>query len=97
MLIEYTKNGRRVNAHRQVAKVLIARGLAREVAEGDSITPAAAAQSPVVEAAATPAAPAYETRALQATDNPAPYGLKADGTPRKRPGRAPIVKAGEEE
>jgi hypothetical protein len=27
----------------------------------------------------------------------APYGFKADGTPRKRPGRAAAVKADEEE
>ena len=33
-------------------------------------------------------APVYETRMLQAEPvSVAPYGFKADGTPRKRPGR----------
>lgn len=72
MLIEYTKNGRRVNANRQVAKVLIGKGLARAVDEE----------------ATTPATPTYQTRMMQAAPaEAAPYGYKADGTPRKRPGR----------
>jgi hypothetical protein len=33
MLIEYTRNGRRRDVHKKVAKVLIDRGLAREVAQ----------------------------------------------------------------
>lgn len=40
-----------------------------------------------------PAQPVYQTRMMQAD---APYGYKADGTPRKRPGR-PAVKAEEGE
>jgi len=51
-----------------------------------------------------PSAPVYQTRMMQAepvavvstpapvvADEEAPYGFKADGTPRKRPGRAPAA------
>lgn len=80
-LIEYTKNGRRISTNHHVAKVLIKKGLAREV-----LAPGSA--SPVAAPVATPAAPVTETRMLQAVDAAAPYGYKTDGTPRKRPGRA---------
>lgn len=81
MLIEL-KNGRRVKYPKQVGKVLVSRGLGVEVT-GDE---------------PEPTQPVYQTRMMQAAPaaDPAPYGYKADGTPRKRPGR-PAVKAGEEE
>lgn len=60
------KNGKRRKFNPQVAKVLIARGVAFEI---DSEAPGLG----------------YQTRMMQA--DPAPYGYKADGTPRKRPGR----------
>lgn len=85
MLIEL-KNGRRVKYPKQVGKVLVARGLGVEVTGEDS----------------APAQPTYQTRMMQAAPvtaaaDPAPYGYKADGTPRKRPGRPAVVKASEEE
>ena len=81
MLIEYTKNGRQRMVSAKLAKILVGKGLAREVVE---------------------AAPIYQTRMMQAAPvapaaEPAPYGYKADGTPRKRPGRPAVVKASEEE
>lgn len=79
MRIEYTRNGRQRTVNGKVGKLLIGRGLAREVGE---------------------AAPSYQTRMLTAATpaaDPAPYGYKADGTPRKRPGRPAAPKAGEEE
>ena len=86
MKIEYTKNGRQRTINARVGKILIGRGLARAVGE-DEKAPAA-----------------YETRMLTAAPpvtvqnpNPAPYGYKADGTPRKRPGRPAVQKANEEE
>jgi hypothetical protein len=82
MLIEYVKNRRRVNANAQVARVLIAKGLAREVVE--------VAERAIAAPVASPASPDYQTRMLQAQDQAAPYGFKADGTPRKRP--APSIK-----
>ena len=90
MLIEYTRNGRRRTVNAKVGKLLIGRGLAREVEES-----AVHAAAPPV---ASPAAPASQTRMLQADPaDAAPYGFKADGTPRKRPAPAPRAKAGEEE
>jgi hypothetical protein len=81
MLIEYTKNGRRRKVNADVAKVLIGKGLARAVDEAQQ--PEAAEAAPPV---ASPAAPVYDTRMLQADPaQAAPYGLKADGTPRLRP------------
>lgn len=80
MLIEYTKNGRRRKVNAAVAKVLIGKGLARAV---DEAQPEAAEAAPPV---ASPAAPVYGTRMLQADPaQAAPYGFKADGTPRLRP------------
>lgn len=44
----------------------------------------------VVESAAPELSPTpYENRMMQAAE-PAPYGLKLDGTPRKRPGRQKV-------
>jgi hypothetical protein len=46
-----------------------------------------------------PVAIPYQTRAMQAAPAPepelAPYGYKADGTPRKRPGRSASSQAAE--
>ena len=63
--VEVLEDGSKRLMHRQLAKVLVKKGLVR-----------------IVEAEA-PAQAAYETRMLQA----APYGHKADGTPRLRPSR----------
>ena len=60
------KDGSKRLMHRQLAKVLVKKGLVR-----------------IVEAESEKESAAYETRMLQA----APYGYKADGTPRQRPGR----------
>jgi hypothetical protein len=89
MKIEYTKNGRQRTINARVGKILIGRGLARAVGDGEK----------------TP--PTYETRMLTAVTQTvvqapaptleAPYGYKADGTPRKRPGRQAAQKANEEE
>ena len=76
MLIEYTRNGRRRTVNAKVGKLLISRKLAREVDEEAK-----------TEAPATN--PGYSTRMLTAEPDPAPYGYKADGTPRKRPAPPP--------
>jgi len=78
MLIEYVKNGRRRKVRPAIAKLLERRGLA--VVVDDS---AAAEVKPTI----APSVQQYDTRMLQAdTSEAAPYGYKADGTPRKRPG-----------
>lgn len=68
MLIEYTRNGRRRDVHKKVAKVLIDRGLAREVAEAQE---------------AAKVAPTYSTRMLTAGQGeartPAAAGDDLDG------------------
>lgn len=77
MLIEYVKNGRRRKVRPAIAKLLERRGLAVIVEES-----AVTEQKPKV----APSAQKYDTRMLQAyTSEAAPYGYKADGTPRKRP------------
>ena len=82
MLIEYTRNGRRRTVNAKVGKLLISRKLAREVDEE------AKAEAPATN-------PGYSTRMLtaeppaSAPDPAAPYGYKADGTPRKRPAPRP--------
>lgn len=43
------------------------------------------------EPVASPSAAAFEAKAVEAETDSAPYGYKADGTPRKRPGRAPAA------
>ena len=63
--------------HRQPAKVLVKKGLVRIV---EAETPDLRHVTPPYR---NPGANGYETRVLQA----APYGYKADGTPRLRPGR----------
>lgn len=81
------KNGRVQRFPTGVGKVLIARGIGEEVSEE-------AAQ----DVPQNPPGQTYQTRMLQADPaNAAPYGYKADGTPRKRPGRpaSPETKAGE--
>jgi len=78
------KNGRVQRYPDAVGRILVSRGIGVEVGS-----------EPVVEAQT------YQTRMLAATTvaavDPAPYGYKADGTPRKRPGRAPSVKKANEE
>ncbi len=69
------KNGRNKKFPDAVARVLVKRGLAKEVVEESA---------PVV----APAAQTYQTRDMQAAA-PAPYGYKADGTPRLRPAPQP--------
>lgn len=76
MIIEYAKTGRRKKVNPKVGKLLIVRGLVRDVSDD------------------APAQQTYQTRMMQAD---APYGHKADGTPRKRPGRPAAAKAEEEE
>jgi hypothetical protein len=74
--VEILRDGSRRLMHRQLAKVLVKKGLVR-----------------IVEQSAQVAAPAaYETRMLQAAPSEAPYGYKADGTPRLRPGH-PVKEA----
>lgn len=67
--VEVVKDGSKRLMHRQLAKVLVKKGLVR-IVEAEARAPAA-----------------YETRMLQAAPAEAPYGYKADGTPRLRPGR----------
>ena len=69
--VEVLKDGSKRLMHRQLAKVLVKKGVVR-----------------IVEAEAEAAPAVYETRMLQsAPAESAPYGYKADGTPRLRPGR----------
>lgn len=77
------KNGRVQRYPDTIGKVLVARGIGEEAKAASTYqTRMLASAAPVIPVAATPA----------------PYGYKADGTPRKRPGRAPAVKkTGEEE
>jgi hypothetical protein len=84
MLIEYVKNGRRQNVRPAVAKLLVRRKLAVLVEEQ---TADAAEKAPQAQSVRT-----YDTRMLTAdTTEAAPYGYKADGTPRKRP--APLARS----
>ena len=83
MLIEYVKNGRRQNVRPAVAKLLVRRKLA--VIVEDQAGDAVEEKAPQAQAPRT-----YDTRMLQSnTTEAAPYGYKADGTPRKRPAPAP--------
>lgn len=66
------KNGKRRKFHPQVANVLIRRGMGVEVQAGAYLTRDMRAAEPV--------------RQVE-KEGDAPYGYKADGTPRKRPGR----------
>lgn len=63
------KNGRKKKFPDAVGKVLVKRGLGKVV---DEQVPTASPQT-------------YQTRDMQAAAPAAPYGLKADGTPRLRP------------
>lgn len=82
------KNGRVQRYPDAIGKVLVARGIGEEVTAGES---AGTYQTRMLTAAAptTPVIPAGTPEA--------PYGYKADGTPRKRPGRPAVQKANEEE
>lgn len=91
MKIEYTRNGRQRTINSRVGKILIGRGLAREV--GDEEKAPAAYETRML----TAAVPAPVPVPTQTPDPSAPYGYKADGTPRKRPGRPAVQKANEEE
>jgi len=86
MLIEFLKNGRRRKVRPAIAKLLVRRNLAVVVEETSE---AAEQKAPVAHSAQK-----YETRMLQAdTSEAAPYGYKADGTPRKRPAPQRTMKA----
>lgn len=80
MLIEL-KNGRRTSVPEAAGRALVKLGRAVQVQDGEGSSE-----------------PAYRTRMMQApaprkteatTNVAAPYGYKADGTPRKRPAPAP--------
>lgn len=73
------KNGKRRKFHPQVANFLIRRGLGVEVQ-------AQAATYLTRDMRASDSVRHFEPQGDSADD--APYGLKADGTPRKRPGRS---------
>ena len=75
--VEVLKDGSKRLMHRQLAKVLVKKGLVRIV---EAETPDLRHVTPPYR---NPGANGYETSVLQA----APYGYKADGTPRLRPGR----------
>lgn len=83
------KNGRIQRYPDAIGKVLVARGIGEEV---KAMEAAGTYQTRMLTAAA-PTVPAIPVAIPEA-----PYGYKADGTPRKRPGRSPAVtKANEEE
>lgn len=67
------KNGKRRHFPDAIAKVLLKKGIGKVATEVED--------EPTVHPSYDQK---YSTRMLQAN---APYGLKADGTPRKRPGR----------
>lgn len=79
------KNGRVQRYPDAIGKILVARGIGEEVKAGE----VAGTYQTRMLTAAVPAIPA--------TPPEAPYGYKADGTPRKRPGRPAVQKANEEE
>lgn len=85
MLIEL-KNGKRKEFNPVVAKVLIARGVGKEVKAGlqyQTRMMTAEIPSPAPQHVSGQTVKLTEDQAL----SDAPYGYKADGTPRKRPGR----------
>lgn len=76
------KNGKRRKFHPNVANVLIRRGMGVEVQAGAYLTRDMRAAEPVRRADPVEIAAPVKGEAEEA-----PYGYKADGTPRKRPGR----------
>lgn len=80
------KNGRVQRYPDAIGKVLVARRIGEEVNAEEA---AGTYQTRMLTAAAPTAALAPVPEA--------PYGYKADGTPRKRPGRAPAAKQANEE
>ncbi len=82
------KNGRIQRYPDAIGKVLMARGIGEEVKAEEA---AGTYQTRMLTATTPSAAPA------PVATPEAPYGHKADGTPRKRPGRAPAVKKANEE
>lgn len=93
MQIEMTKTGKRKNVSAHVAKVLISRNLARAVEEdqvAEAVAPTYQTRMMTAEAPVARKVTKKATKQVGSTDA-APYGLKADGTPRKRP--APQRKA----
>lgn len=81
------KNGRVQRYPDAIGEVLVARGIGEEVKAEEA---AGTYQTRMLTAAA-------QTAATYVTPPGAPYGYKDDGTPRKRPGRAPAVKQANEE
>lgn len=87
MLIEL-KNGKRKEFKPAIAKVLIARGVGKEVDSSLQYqTRMMTAEQPSPERAR---AMVGDPRVGVSVET-APYGYKADGTPRKRPGRPATV------
>lgn len=82
------KNGRVRRYPDAIGKVLVARGIGEEV-KAEEV--AGTYQTRMLTAAAP------TVSVIPAATTEAPYGYKADGTPRKRPGRPAAPKAGEEE
>ena len=76
------KNGKRRKFHPNVANVLIRRGMGVEVQAGAYLTRDMRAAEPVRRAD-----PVEVAEPVKGEAEEAPYGYKADGTPRKRPGR----------
>lgn len=70
------KNGKRQKFNSQVAKVLIARGMGKEVGSQGYMT-----------REMRPSVPAPQVEPETEKSDDAPWGYKSDGTPRKRPGR----------
>ena len=69
------------------------RGLVKVQQAADSLSEAVAALSSIIEESYTSAPRGRKSRAgadgeAESNDPDAPYGRKADGTPKKRPGRA---------
>lgn len=80
------KNGTRRKFTPQLAKVLIARGMGKAVIGPGYLTRDMQADRPVADISSS-----HESAAEGHADtDEAPYGRKADGTPRKRPGRNPV-------
>lgn len=82
------KNGRVQRYPDAIGKVLVARGIGEEVKAGE----VAGTYQTRMLTAGSPTVPV-----IPATTPEAPYGYKADGTPRKRPGRPAVQKSNEEE
>jgi len=78
--VEVVKDGSRRMMHRQLAKVLAKKGLVRYAEDKESA-------APMYETRMLQARPSYDVKYSSNPETAAPYGYKADGTPRLRPGR----------